>query len=164
MSMNRPGRRYDNRYHNGGSDSRRRPGRHYDRDRQDSHERSLQYSDDSDRRPEKRPRTRSRSPYRESRKPRKYSSGDDDTPHPSRRNGYKPDGGGRISSTEQLVSERGNSPVGAQDSKQKAESRKNQVRRVSFALEPPADERYVVCSCEVNGISSVLTLDFFLDF
>jgi hypothetical protein len=52
------------------------------------------------------------------------------------------DTGRRRSSTEQLVSERGNPPVVAQDSRQDAEVRKNQVQQVPSHPSSRIGDRY----------------------
>ncbi|THC98968.1 hypothetical protein EYZ11_001519 [Aspergillus tanneri] len=53
--------------------SQRRPRSYYDYDREEDHYVGLRYGDDYDRRRDKRHCTRSRSPYREVRKPKQYS-------------------------------------------------------------------------------------------
>lgn len=110
----------------------RRPRQYHDYDREEGYGGGLKYTDDYDRRENKRPRTRSRSPYRESfrevRKPKKYS---DDELEPG--NGEKSNARGfreRGFSSEQLVSERGSIPVVAPVPGHKsAETRKNQVQQ-----------------------------------
>jgi hypothetical protein len=66
------------------------------------------------------------------------------------------DTGRRRSSTEQLVSERGKPPVVAQDSRQDAEVRKNQVQQVASHPSSRIGDRY---SCPVLflGIHALLT-------
>ncbi|KAL4772195.1 kinase-like domain-containing protein [Aspergillus nidulans var. acristatus] len=103
---------------------------YYDYDREDNHLADLRYSDDYDRRREKRPRTRSRSPYREVRKRKQYS-GDEWESQQSRREGSVASQSKRRSSTEQSVSERGNLPAVARDYRQDAETQKNQVQAAS---------------------------------
>ncbi|KAE8146542.1 kinase-like domain-containing protein [Aspergillus avenaceus] len=121
----RGGYRYDDdRFYDRGS-SHRRPRPYYDYDREEDYGGDLKYSDDYDRRREKRPRTRSRTPtYREVRKPKQYSGDEWESP---RENGAAFGSAGR-SSTEQLVSERGQIPV-ARDSKGDAETRTSQVQQ-----------------------------------
>ncbi|KUL91831.1 hypothetical protein ZTR_01032 [Talaromyces verruculosus] len=93
---------YDRRY-----DSRRQRTYH-DYDRDDSYNGGLRYMDDYDRR-DKRQKTRSRSPFRDVRKPKKYDDADD-VVEPR-----------KVAFREQSVSERGVSPVVAQDVKPHAE-------------------------------------------
>ncbi|GFF44112.1 serine/threonine-protein kinase prp4 [Aspergillus udagawae] len=121
-------RHNDDRQYNRGPVSHVRSRPYHDYDRDDNYGGGLRYTDDYDRRGDKRPRTRSQSPYREIRKPKQYSGDEWD----SHREGSvaSQDTGRRRSSTEQLVSERGNPPVVAQDSRQDAEVRKNQVQQV----------------------------------
>ncbi|KAL4979263.1 kinase-like domain-containing protein [Aspergillus desertorum] len=103
---------------------------YYDYDREDNHLADLRYGDDYDRRREKRPRTRSRSPYREVRKRKQYF-GDEWESQRSRREGSVASQSKRRSSTEQSVSERGNPPAIARDSGQDAETQENQVQAAS---------------------------------
>ncbi|KAI9929119.1 U4/U6 small nuclear ribonucleoprotein prp4 [Aspergillus wentii] len=119
--------RYEDRYNDRGSQRRQRS--YYDYDREEGYSGGLKYSDDFDRRQDKRPRTRSRSPYHEVRKPKQYS-GDE---WESKREESSTSRGvrRRRSSTEQLVSERGATPVVAQDSKHRAETKENQVQQAS---------------------------------
>lgn len=135
-SSRRPAYRSDDRYHDR-SQSHRRPRSYYDYDRDDNYGSGLRYNDDYDRRREKRPRTRSRSPYREIRKPKQYS-GDE----------WKSQGAESVasrnnrgkSSTEQLVSGREKSSIVAPDSKPDAETPKDQVQPPSSTA---ARDRYV---------------------
>ncbi|OJD19440.1 CMGC/DYRK/PRP4 protein kinase [Emergomyces pasteurianus Ep9510] len=123
MPSTRLASRYDDRYH-GGYNSRRRRRGYYDHDRDDG------YYDSR-----KRPRTQSRSPFRDTRNPKKYSGDerdyDSDRLSKTRDQGGHPYMGGRRSSTEQLVSERGNPPGDAREKKQQAESRGNQMQQAS---------------------------------
>ncbi|EAW09631.1 putative serine/threonine protein kinase (Prp4) [Aspergillus clavatus NRRL 1] len=129
----RGGPRYDDdRYHGRGPASQRRPRAYHDYDRDDDHSGGLRYTDDYDRRGDKRPRTRSRSPYREVRKPKQYAGNEWDSQRGRDGSVASRDTGRRRPSTEQLVSGRGNTAIVAQDSKQEAEIRKNQVQHVSF--------------------------------
>ncbi|PYH89822.1 hypothetical protein BO71DRAFT_97878 [Aspergillus ellipticus CBS 707.79] len=130
------GSRYDdNRY--SGRGQPRRP--YYDYDREEHYGDGLRYSDESDRRREKRARTRSRSPYHEVRKPKQYSGDEWDSQKDesavSRIRRRKP-------SIEQSVSERGNTSVVASRVKQDAETQKPQVQQASGASNPRLD-RYV---------------------
>ena len=109
------GSRHDDRYHDRGAPPRRLKS-YYDLDREEGYGGGLRYSDDYDQRRDKRPRTQSRSPYREVRKPRKY---DDSEPADPKRRGPP---------SEQVVSEREKTGAGARDSKLGAESRENQVQ------------------------------------
>jgi serine/threonine-protein kinase PRP4 len=93
---------YDRRY-----DSRRQRTYH-DYDRDDSYNGGLRYMDHYDRR-DKRQKTRSRSPFRDVRKPKKYDDADD-VVEPR-----------KVAFREQSVSERGVSPVVAQNVKPHAE-------------------------------------------
>ncbi|KAL5050074.1 hypothetical protein BDW71DRAFT_204135 [Aspergillus fruticulosus] len=103
---------------------------YYDYDREDNQFADLRYGDDYDRQREKRLRTRSRSPYREVRKRKQYS-GDEWESQRSRRDGSATSQSKRRSSTEQSVSERGNPPAVARDSRQDAETQENQVQAAS---------------------------------
>ncbi|KAJ5390664.1 Serine/threonine-protein kinase prp4 [Penicillium cataractarum] len=116
------GSRYDDRLYDRNAPSRRQKS-YYDYDREESYGGGLQYTDEYDRRRDKRPRTHSRSPYREVRKPKQY-----DDPNPSA-DGTRPPVDRRGSSTEQVVSERGKTPASARDSKLGAETRENQVQQ-----------------------------------
>lgn len=117
------GSRYDDRPYDRNAPSRRQKS-YYDYDREESYGGGLQYSDDYDRRRDKRPRTHSRSPYREVRKPKQY-----DDPNPNVE-GTRPLADTRRGpSTEQVVSERGKTPAGARDPKLGAEKRENQVQQ-----------------------------------
>lgn len=133
----RPAYGYDGSY-----DHRPDYGRHrsyYDYDRENGYGGTLHYSDDYDRRRDKRPRTRSRSPFREVRRPRKYSGDESNTTTEGRsvpRNARR----GRPS-TEQLVSERGDIPVAAQASRQDAETRENQVQGATTEATSRAADR-----------------------
>lgn len=120
----RYGSRYDDRRHDRGAPSRR-PKSYYDYDREESYGGGLRYTDDYDGRRDKRPRTRSRSPYREVRRPKQYEETG------SRAGGDVPPAGAkrRRSSHEHAVSERGKVSTGAQDSKLGAETEKNQVQQ-----------------------------------
>lgn len=111
------GSRYDHRYHS--RHDLRRHRTYYDHDRNDGYDRGLSYSDDYDRRSKKRQRTRSRSPFRESRRQRRYSGEEDGGRRPS----------DKKFSREQSVSERGKPSAVAHDSKQEAEQRENQVQQ-----------------------------------
>ncbi|KMP07825.1 serine/threonine-protein kinase ppk5 [Coccidioides immitis RMSCC 2394] len=132
-SRRTPSLRYDDRYY-GRSDSRRHRRPYYDHDRSDAYDRHrLSYSDDYDRRAEKRPRTRSRSPYREPRKQKQYS---DEQERRDERSSARPADShshpeGRRLSTEQSVSERGNPSVSAQKARQEAEYRGTQMQQTS---------------------------------
>src|SRR5436190_11287456 len=132
----RLGSRYDDRFYDRGN-SRRHQRSYYDHDRDDGYERNLRYSDDYDRRLDKRPRTRSRSPFRDTRKQRQYSgdereAGGDIRPTPVR--------GGRRPFTEQSVSERARPQVVAQNSRQEAEFRGNQVQQASFNIDSTSNK------------------------
>ncbi|KAI1938177.1 U4/U6 small nuclear ribonucleoprotein prp4 [Ophidiomyces ophidiicola] len=140
--------RYDDKYHSK-SDSRRNRRSYYDHDRSDSYDRHrLSYNDDYDRRSEKRPRTRSRSPYYESRKQKRYA---DD--HDRRIEGQGPPSGpaegrlnreGRRLSSEQSVSERGKPSISAQTSRQETEHRGTQMQQTS-AAQPSASNGITAC-------------------
>lgn len=110
------GSRHDDRYHDRGVPPRRLKS-YYDLDREEGYGGGLRYSDDYDRRRDKRPRTRSRSPYREVRKPKQY-----DDPESADFNRRGPP-------SEQVVSEREKTGAGARDLKLGAESRENQVQQ-----------------------------------
>jgi serine/threonine-protein kinase PRP4 len=104
-------RRYDSRRH--------RTYRDYDRD--DSYSGALRYTDDYDRR-DKRQKTRSRSPFQDVRKPKKYDDTDGNEPR-------------KVAFVEQSVSERGSPIVVAQDVKPQAE-RERQVHESSTDTSP----------------------------
>ena len=148
----RGGYPYDDRYYDRGS-SHRRPRPYHDYDREEDYGGGLRYSDDYDRRRDKRPRTRSRTPpYREVRKPRQYSGDEWETP---REESVASKDARRRSSTEQLVSERGQTPV-ARDSKGDTETRTNQVQQGSGDTMSLTEERYAVT---VSYICSVFLAD-----
>lgn len=136
-SSRRPAYRSDDRHYDRGQ-SHRRSKPYYDYDRDDDYGNGLRYNDDYGRRREKRPRTRSRSPYREIRKPKQYS-GDE----------WKSQGSGSVASrdntgksfTEQLVSEREKSSIVAPNSKPDAETRNDQVQPLS-SLAARVEDRY----------------------
>jgi serine/threonine-protein kinase PRP4 len=118
-------RRGDRRYDRGYPPRQHRGYHDYDRD--DGYGGGLRYNDDYDGRRDKRPRTRSRSPYRDVRKPKQYHPDELDT----RRNEPLADHGARRASTEQSVSERGQTPVVAQHMRHEAETREHQVHQDS---------------------------------
>ncbi|KAJ5493176.1 Serine/threonine-protein kinase prp4 [Penicillium diatomitis] len=123
-SSRRYGSRYDDRPHDRNAPPRRLKSYH-DYDREDNYGESLQYTDDYDRRREKQPRTRSRSPYRDVRKPKQY-----DDPMPSA-GGARTAGDTRWrSTTDQVVSERGKTPTGTREPVVGAETHKTQVQQV----------------------------------
>ncbi|GAB1211788.1 hypothetical protein ATERTT37_000912 [Aspergillus terreus] len=124
--------RYDDR-----GASHRRPRPYYDYDREDDHVGGLRYNDDYEPRREKRPRTRSRSPYREVRKPKQYSGDESEQPREAR---VAFRGTRGRSSPEPSVSERRNPPAVAQDSKQNAETRKDQVHEGSNGRFPTVED------------------------
>ncbi|KAJ5601518.1 hypothetical protein N7510_011052 [Penicillium lagena] len=119
-----PRRRHDDRPYDRGT---RRPKSYYDYDREENHGGGLRYSDDYDRRRDKRQRTRSRSPYRETRKPKQYT-GDELVV------GAAPLAG------EQLVNEGRTPAVTARNSKLGAETRENQVGKASSLHARVTDE------------------------
>ncbi|EEP82516.1 serine/threonine-protein kinase prp4 [Uncinocarpus reesii 1704] len=127
--------RHDDRYYSR-NESRRQRQPYYDHDRSETYNRyRLSYNDDYDRRAEKRPRTRSRSPYRESRKQKRYSDEEakDERPSAGSAGGRLRHEGRRLS-TEQSVSERRNPSVDAQKSRQETEFRGTQMQQ-AFATE-----------------------------
>ncbi|RAH48078.1 putative serine/threonine protein kinase (Prp4) [Aspergillus brunneoviolaceus CBS 621.78] len=125
----RVGSRYDDsRYAGRGGQSHRRPRPYYDYDREENFGEGLRYSDESDRRREKRARTRSRSPFREVRKPKQYSG---DEWESQRGDSVASRDRRRKASIEQSVSERGKAPVVARDLKSHAETQKPQVQQAS---------------------------------
>ncbi|OAX84262.1 CMGC/DYRK/PRP4 protein kinase [Emergomyces africanus] len=117
MPSNRVASRYDDRYQ-GGYNSRQRRRGYYENDRDDG------YYDSR-----KRPRTQSRSPFRDTRNSKKYSG--DERDYDSDRLSKTRYTGGRSPSTEQLVSERGKPPGDAREKRQQAESRGNQMQQAS---------------------------------
>lgn len=150
----RVGQRYDDGYYDRGHFNRRSRS-YYDYDREEGYGGGLSYTDDYDYREEKRPRTRSRSPYRDTyrevRKPRQYSgdewqSGKGDS---SSSRSFR----GRGSSSEQLVSERGNIPIVAQASRRDAETRENQVQQAPSGAGSRVVDKYVVPSFMATQIT-----------
>ncbi|KAJ5155463.1 hypothetical protein N7492_008266 [Penicillium capsulatum] len=131
----RYGSRYDDRYHDRGASSRR-PKSYYDYDREDTYGGGLRYTDDYDGRRDKRTRTRSRSPYREVRKPKQYDEPDLNAGG-SRSSA---DGQRRRPSTGKVVSERGKHPRDSRYSKLGAETQKNQVQQALPTHAHVADE------------------------
>lgn len=144
----RAGQRYDDRYH-------RRSNSYYDYDREEGYGGGLKYTDDYDRRDEKRHRTRSRSPYRDSyhevRRPKQYSG--DEWNGSTGPRGLRE----RNSPTEQLVSERGSVPVVAQTSKQDAEFRENQVQQQASHASSRVVDRYIIHDLYVSTCEALLT-------
>ena len=132
------GRHDDHRFYDRGHSRRQPPRSYYDYDREEDHVGGLRYSDDYDRRREKRARTGSRSPYREVRKPKQYSGDEWD----SHRGETVASRDTRRASTEQLVSERGSTPVVARESKRVTETKNNQVQHVSETSR--VDSRWVL--------------------
>ncbi|KAG5287577.1 serine/threonine-protein kinase prp4 [Histoplasma capsulatum G186AR] len=117
--------RYDDRSQSGYNSRRRRRG-YYDHDRDDGNYDSR-----------KRPRTQSRSPFRDVRGSKQYSGDerdDSDRPSKTRDLSGKPCVGGRRTSTEQLVSDRGKNPGDARKERQQAESRENQMQQSSSTV------------------------------
>ncbi|OJD28544.1 CMGC/DYRK/PRP4 protein kinase [Blastomyces percursus] len=117
--------RYDDRYQSGYTSRRRRRG-YYDHDRDDGYHDSR-----------KRPRTQSRSPFRDTRSSKQYSGDERDYDSDRLSKIRDPSGqpyiGDRRPPTEQLVSERGKSPGDARKERQQAESRRNQMQQSSSA-------------------------------
>ncbi|CAG8071005.1 unnamed protein product [Penicillium nalgiovense] len=140
-----PPRRYRSRYDDRRRDRpapNRRPNSYYDYDREEAHGEPLRYTDDydrHDRHKDKRQRTRSRSrsPYRESRKPKQYSGDELDSNVVNPRSSVDT---GRRLTAEQLVRERGKASVVAPDMKLGAETQKNQVQASSNLQAHVADE------------------------
>jgi serine/threonine-protein kinase PRP4 len=146
-SQRRRGSRYDDRSYDSNYYSRRQRS-YYDYDRTDSYSNSLHYNDDYETRREKRQRTRSRSPYSDGHRIPGQSASRD----PGRRSRdpskLRQDISRRRSSLEQSVSEQGNSPVVAQQNKDEAELRENQVKQedVSNAPQSPLIEYVLILS------------------
>ncbi|OOF96552.1 hypothetical protein ASPCADRAFT_206722 [Aspergillus carbonarius ITEM 5010] len=147
----RVGSRYDDSryYGRGQSDRRARP--YHDYDREENYGDGLRYSDDSDRRREKRARTRSRSPYREVRKPKQYSGDEWESP---REESTVSRDHRRGPSIEQSVSERGNTPVVAPGVKQYAETQKPQVQPASATSHPHVDSMNEIPESQEEHIPS----------
>ncbi|KAL4945033.1 hypothetical protein BDV06DRAFT_209782 [Aspergillus oleicola] len=116
---------------------------YHDYDREDNQHADLRYSDDYDRRREKRQRTRSRSPYRDVRKRKQYADGDRGAHRSRRDDSVASQSNRRSSTTEQSVSERGKPSAVARDSRQDAETQKNQVQAASSAAADTGDDRCV---------------------
>ncbi|KAJ5804606.1 uncharacterized protein N7518_000909 [Penicillium psychrosexuale] len=156
---NEPPRRYRSRYDDRRRDRpgpNRRPNSYYDYDREETYGEALRYSDDydrNDRHKDKRQRTRSRSrsPYRESRKPKQYSGDELDTNVNARSSA---DNGRRLP-TEQLVRERGKASVGASDLKLGAEKEKNQVQASSNLKAHVADEYVYFVAGEKERVANI---------
>lgn len=110
---------------------------YHDYDREESYGGGLRYTDDYDydRRTDKRQRARSRSPYREVRKPKQYDEPD------SKGNGalHPVDTKRRRPSSEQVMTET-KAPVAARDPKREAEKPENQVKQVLPTRAYVADE------------------------
>jgi serine/threonine-protein kinase PRP4 len=125
-----PSRRYGSRHgdrHHDRAPPSRRPKSYHDYDHEEPYGKGLRYSDDFDQRKDKRQRTRSRSPYREVRKPKQYS-GDE---HGSKVDFARPSADSeRHNPADQLVSERAKTSA-VPDSKLGAETRENQVQASS---------------------------------
>ncbi|KAJ5481675.1 hypothetical protein N7475_000487 [Penicillium sp. IBT 31633x] len=142
LSRHEPSRQYKSRYDDRRRDRpapNRRPNPYYDYDREETRGEPLRYGDDYDRRKDKRQRTRSRSPHRESRKPRRYSGNEIDSSIGS----SKPSvANGKRIATEQLVSERGKASVVAPNLKRGAETRENQVQASSNRQAHVTDEGF----------------------
>ncbi|KAL2827055.1 kinase-like domain-containing protein [Aspergillus cavernicola] len=119
--------------------SQRQARPYHDYDREDHQQADLLYGDDYGRRRDKRPRTRSRSPYREVRKRKQYSGDEWEKQRHQKEESVASQK--RRSYTEQSVSERGNTPAVAQDSRQNAETQKNQVQAASSAATSNGEDR-----------------------
>ena len=138
--------RHEDRYYDR---DQRRPRSYYDYDRGDGYSGGLKYSDDYDRRRDKRPRTRSRSPYREVRKPKQYSGDEWESTREER--SVSRDIRRRRSPTEQLVSERGGTPGVAPHSKPNAETRETQVQQATSDVNTRvANDRYGLFVCQTG--------------
>ncbi|KAJ5104056.1 U4/U6 small nuclear ribonucleoprotein prp4 [Penicillium argentinense] len=108
------GSRYDHRHHDYDRGAPpRRPKSYYDYDRGENYSGGLQYTDDYERRSDKRQRTRSKSPYREVRKPKTY----DEPVSQTSGIGARADAERRNPSSEKVMKEHGKPPTGVQDSK-----------------------------------------------
>ncbi|KAL2810647.1 kinase-like domain-containing protein [Aspergillus granulosus] len=132
----RSGHRYDERYPDRGYHQRQSRS-YYDYDREENQHADLRYGDDYGRRRDKRPRTRSRSPYHEVRKRKQYS-GDEWEPE---RNRKEPSQKNKRSPTEQSVGERGNTPALAQNYREDAETRNNHIQAAPSAPIPGDENR-----------------------
>lgn len=127
--------RYDDRRRDNPAPNRR-PNSYYDYDREEPRGDTLRYSDDYDRRKDGR-RQRSRSPYHEPRKPKRYSGDELDSKVADSK---PPVDAGRRKPTETLVRERVKASVVAPDLKRGAETRENQVQASSNLQAHVADE------------------------
>ncbi|KAM5449170.1 U4/U6 small nuclear ribonucleoprotein prp4 [Microsporum audouinii] len=155
---------YDDGYYGRGSSRRHNQRSYYDHDKNDGYDRDsrdLQYSDDFDGRPEKRPRTRSRSPYRDTRKQKQYSG--DEAPN---RSATVSDGkamGRRQEeiklSTKQSVSERGNPSVNAQTWRQEAENGESQMQQNPSDNRPNPDSNLSVQGTTEDSEMSIEPID-----
>src|SRR5699024_4390739 len=103
----------------------------------------------------KRPRTRSRSPYREVRKRKQYSGDEWDSQRYQREDSVASQKNRRSSTTEQSVSERGEPPAVARHSRKDAETQKNQVQAASTAATSNGDDRYVWPSSSKRNCTNV---------
>ncbi|KAI9372680.1 kinase-like domain-containing protein [Aspergillus egyptiacus] len=135
----RASHRYDERHADRGYQRHRRP--YYDYDREENQHADLRYGDDYDRRRDKRPRTGSRSPFHGIRKRKQYSGDEWEQPRGQRETSVASQKRGSFA--EQSVSERGTTPAVAQDSRQDAETQKNQVQAASSDAPSSGDDRYV---------------------
>ncbi|KAJ5793554.1 hypothetical protein N7457_000153 [Penicillium paradoxum] len=133
----RYGSRYDDRRRDRPAPNRR-PNSYYDYDREENRGEALRYSDDYDRRrDDKQQRPRSRSPYREPRKPKRYSGDELDS---NMADSKPPVDTRRRNPTDRLVRERGKPSVVAPILKRGAETRENQVQASSNLQAHVADE------------------------
>ncbi|KAL4969757.1 putative serine/threonine protein kinase (Prp4) [Aspergillus stella-maris] len=114
---------------------------YYDYDREEKQHADLRYGDDNHRMREKRPRTRSRSPYRDARKRKQYADDDRDSHRSRREDSVASQKSRRSFTTEQSVSERGKPSAVARDSRQDAETQENQVQAASPAAADTANDR-----------------------
>ncbi|OJJ61101.1 hypothetical protein ASPSYDRAFT_56487 [Aspergillus sydowii CBS 593.65] len=150
-----PPRRADYRRDGDRGYSHRQPRNYYDYDREENQIADLRYGDDYDQRREKRPRTRSRSPYREVRKRKQYSGDEWDSQRYQREDSVASQKNRRSSTTEQSVSERGEPPAVARHSRKDAETQKNQVQAASTAATSNGDDRYVWPSSSKRNCTNV---------
>ncbi|EFQ98162.1 CMGC/DYRK/PRP4 protein kinase [Nannizzia gypsea CBS 118893] len=150
---------YDDNYYRRGSSRRHNQRSYYDHDKNDGYDRDsrdLQYSDDY--RPGKRPRTRSRSPYRDPRSQKKYS-GDEVNASEIDGKGIARGQGGIKLCTEQSVSERGNPSVSAQTWKQKAENGESQIQQNRSITEASKDAKPSVQDKDADTEMSIEPVD-----
>ncbi|KAL2868283.1 putative serine/threonine protein kinase (Prp4) [Aspergillus lucknowensis] len=153
----RVGYRREERYGDWGY-SQRQSRSYYDYDRDETKDADLRYGDDYGRRRDKRPRTRGESLYREVRKRKQYSDEELESER-DRKERSVASQKNRRSPAEQSVSERRIIPACAQDSRQNAETQKNQVQEASSAPGSSGNPHANCSADDSAGQQPIETLD-----